>query len=331
MKKNITVGVICFNEERNIENCLISITSQTLKPSKIVVVDNNSIDTTREIIAGLQKKHKNIILKINHIRNIAVSRNMVLETAHTPLIAFTDADCIAPSDWLEKLYTGFILMKKNDDNIVAVGGNNLPPDKSLWFKTLRLLLDSFLGTGSSIQGRVFNNNRIVPHIPTVNILSERQVLLKEGGYDRKLGNIIEDEDMSTRLANHGYKLAYINNCPVIHFLSENIFEWMGKMVLYGKGRVLFSYKYPKKVNIKFLAPLILILSFPLLSFNSFLFYLIFIPYLSIVLIFALLQGFKYQKLYLTPSLYFLYIITHLSYGVGEIVGIAAIVRDSIHL
>jgi len=45
----VSIVITTKNEEKNIENCLKSIVNQTYKNIEIIVVDNNSSDSTKEI------------------------------------------------------------------------------------------------------------------------------------------------------------------------------------------------------------------------------------------------------------------------------------------
>ena len=45
----VSVVITTRNEEKNIENCLMSIQEQTYKHIEIIVIDNNSSDKTKEL------------------------------------------------------------------------------------------------------------------------------------------------------------------------------------------------------------------------------------------------------------------------------------------
>jgi len=316
----VTVAVVCFNEERNIIDCLSSLLDQSYGPKRyeILVVDNNSTDKTRQLVKGLQKKYRQIKLVVNKKRGIAASRNVALRQVYPEsnrrtqgkLLAFTDADCIVPKDWLSNLVKGYQKYTVKDQKVVAVGGSNVPPTTSDYYRALSIMLNSFLGSRGSVQGRQFKTDRYVPHLPCVNILFNKEKLIETGGFDEKLGNIIEDEDLTYRLSQKGYRFYYLKNAPVMHKMRSNIHSWAKNMFTYGKGRMWFLQKHPEKIHLYFLVPIFLVLTFP-----------ISLPiYLPLIFLYAIWISSKNEHLKLFPQVFCLLAVTHLSYGVGEIYG-----------
>ncbi len=86
----ISVIVTTRNEERNIENCLKSIKSQTFPQEKIeiIVVDNNSTDRTVKIA----KRYTDKIYNIGPERSAQL--NFGVKLAKGTYILFPDADMI---------------------------------------------------------------------------------------------------------------------------------------------------------------------------------------------------------------------------------------------
>ena len=60
------VSIICRNEENNIGPCIESIFTQTIKPNKVVIIDDGSSDNTFDIIKKYEKQHNTIISKKVH-------------------------------------------------------------------------------------------------------------------------------------------------------------------------------------------------------------------------------------------------------------------------
>jgi glycosyltransferase involved in cell wall biosynthesis len=309
----ITVAVVCFNEEKQIAACLKSLLNQTLVPRlwEILVVDNASTDQTREIINQLQKKSARIRLVINPKRGIAASRNVALQQARGKYLAFTDADCQATKKWLEILYQGYQKMKAKDESLVAVGGPNIPPKTTRFYQALGIMLDSFLGSRGSVQARRYVRDRPVSHLSCANVLYEKKPLIKIGGFDESLGSIIEDEDLSYRLAKKGNRFYYIAKAIVIHDQAANYQEWAKKMFIYGKGRMWFLKKYPYRITLVFLLPILLVLTLPISV----------LLYLSLMWIYSFYIALSKRKPKLTRSIFSILITTHVFYGLGEIYGI----------
>lgn len=97
--KFISVIIPAHNEEEYISKCLESLVFQDYPKQsyEIIVVDNNSIDKTLEIAASFGVKV--IEQKIGPVGSV---RNAGARQAQGELLAFIDADCVAPTNWLAK-------------------------------------------------------------------------------------------------------------------------------------------------------------------------------------------------------------------------------------
>ncbi len=100
----ISIIVPTYNEESNIEECLRSLSNQSIPRSEyeIIVVDGNSKDRTREIA----EKYADLVF-IQTSNKVGGARNDGAEASKGEIIATTDADCIIPRDWLARIEEGF--------------------------------------------------------------------------------------------------------------------------------------------------------------------------------------------------------------------------------
>lgn len=99
--KKFSVVIPAFNEERFIRRAVLSAIKQSITRNdyEIIVVDNNSADKTSEIAkeAGADK----VILEKEKGTNIA--RQTGVNYSSGKIIAFLDADCEAPQNWLSHI------------------------------------------------------------------------------------------------------------------------------------------------------------------------------------------------------------------------------------
>ena len=67
MNKSVSIVIPCRNEEKFIEQCIQSFLEQSYPQEllTIIVADGMSTDKTREIIKGMQKEHKNVVMLDN--------------------------------------------------------------------------------------------------------------------------------------------------------------------------------------------------------------------------------------------------------------------------
>lgn len=94
----VSVVLCTYNGEKHIRQQLDSLLSQTYSPIEIIIQDDNSTDTTLEILAEYQKEYKSISVYRNE-ENIGFNQNFekALMLAKGEYIAICDQDDI----WLE--------------------------------------------------------------------------------------------------------------------------------------------------------------------------------------------------------------------------------------
>ena len=149
---NVSVIVTCLNEEENIKECVYSILNQTYSRDmyEIIVVDGGSRDRTQDIIKEIVKSYSNVQLIIEVKKGTAAGRNAGVKASRYDYVAFIDADCEAPQDWLSILVKYHQKAKQKNSKIIAVGGANIPPDNADEFvKAIGIALDSYVGSFTS--------------------------------------------------------------------------------------------------------------------------------------------------------------------------------------
>lgn len=90
----ITIGVICYNHERYLPQCLDSLLNQTLKPHTILIADDCSTDHSWEIIQAYQTRYPDII---NGYRN-AINRGAFHTGTFVEKNLFGDFVCMMDGD-----------------------------------------------------------------------------------------------------------------------------------------------------------------------------------------------------------------------------------------
>ncbi|MFC1625000.1 glycosyltransferase, partial [Patescibacteria group bacterium] len=86
---NCSVCITVLNEENTISALLDSLTSQTIKPCEIIIVDGGSVDRTLKIIKDFQNKHS-LIKLFKKKCSRAKGRNLSIEITKNDIIVMTD-------------------------------------------------------------------------------------------------------------------------------------------------------------------------------------------------------------------------------------------------
>ena len=105
---------------KDLERCLNSILSQSLKIYNVYIIDDGSNSNTRKYLDNYVKNKKNFIVK--HIENNGVSnaRNIGIDLSSSKYITFVDSD-----DTLEKYFLEEAYKLAEDNNLdIIIGGYN---------------------------------------------------------------------------------------------------------------------------------------------------------------------------------------------------------------
>lgn len=102
MKNSCFVSIIVpvFNDAERLRLCLEALAGQTYSDCEVIVVDNASDESQRipEVVAEFSQA----LYAYEPQAGSYVARNRALPLAKGEILAFTDADCIPSSDWVEK-------------------------------------------------------------------------------------------------------------------------------------------------------------------------------------------------------------------------------------
>ena len=92
MDKLISIIVPCFNSEKTIATCLMSIEKQSYSNIEIIVIDDGSTDATVSIVEKLAKNDNRIKVYSKSNEGVSIARNYGIEKATGEYIGFVDAD-----------------------------------------------------------------------------------------------------------------------------------------------------------------------------------------------------------------------------------------------
>ena len=126
----VSVVVPFFESVRTIAACIESLLAQedVGGPHEVLLVDNDSPDASASIAA----RYREVTVLEEPKPGAYAARNAGIHRARAPVIAFTDADCVADRDWLRSILDGM----EEPRTAVLVGHCRYPADASL---ALRLL------------------------------------------------------------------------------------------------------------------------------------------------------------------------------------------------
>ncbi len=227
----ISIIIPTLNAERYLKGCLESLAQLNYPKDlmEIMVVDGGSHDDTLNIASESKVR----VLKKQNL-TISALRNSAAFLAQGEILAFIDADCIAPVNWLNtvlEVLNGHSQIK----NIGAVGAEYSLPDKPSWIERVwDLHIDKHRKNGE------------VSWIPSGCLIISKERFLDIRGFRENLITS-EDVDLCKRLRDKGSKIIADHRLSCIHIGNpKNIVNFFLKEFWRGKGALQnFLFALPK--------------------------------------------------------------------------------------
>lgn len=210
---SVTVVIVNFNSGALLAECLKHLYAQSIRPEKIVVVDNDSSDSS----ADAAELFSDVVLyKLTKNLGFAGGNNFALERSDTDFIALLNPDAFPEPNWLEHLLAAAAQFPE----VVAFGSRQLCNENST-------LIDG-IGDRYHFSGLVWRDRHGMRQLPKDLKLQEifspcaaaalyrRQALADVGQFDEDYFCYVEDVDLGFRLRLAGHKSMYVPNAVVRH-------------------------------------------------------------------------------------------------------------------
>lgn len=233
-----SVIVPTYNAAKTLFELLVSLSSQTYRDFEIIVVDDCSTDDTAAIVSAFE---------CNYIRLLKNSgpgccRNRGAEAAKGDLLIFTDSDCKAAPDWLEKINGHF----ENNDICALMGRLVIMPSTFLG--------DSISGLGFPAGGAIgfdkiwrVDESGFTNSLSACNCVVRKNVFMEIGGYDEVFpfaGG--EDSYLAYCLRKAGHGIKYCPDVVSYHPARSTLKGFMNWQFKRGISSFIFSQKVTGK-------------------------------------------------------------------------------------
>lgn len=175
----VTVIVPFRNEEKNIINCLKSLSAQSFPKNsyEVIFIDDNSDDSSFELLDRISKEENFVLLKSPYSSHSRAHKkkaiSYAIESSKGDIIITTDADCTHGKFWLQTMTNSF------DSNTAFVSGPVEFNSNGGTFQELQKLeFSSLILVGAGLIGI---NNPIICN--AANLGFRKKVFEEVGGYD----------------------------------------------------------------------------------------------------------------------------------------------------
>lgn len=247
MKRSFSVIIPVYLSHTTLERCLQSLSAQTLPAHEIIVVDSSPDERSAEIIRRFSFA---TLLRQTERMLMHEARNVGVEHSTGEVIVFTDPDCVANPDWLERLNEEF----ERGTEVVGGGIACFPGNIA---DTAAHLVKFWLWMPSG-------KRRNLSILATANFAISRKTLAKVGALNPKLYS--GDTEISYRLRDLGYSLVFQPSAVVQH-----IHEVTPKSLIaerYRRGEDFARLRIGRNFGV--IKQIFFLISIPLLPFKQFL-------------------------------------------------------------
>lgn len=338
----ITVCVIAYNEEKTLDGVLENICEQDYEHKKmeILLVDSNSTDNTKQIMESFAKKYSgefyDILVLDNPKKTLPCGWNVALGAYKGSAIVKIDAHARIPSDFIRKNVESL-----NEGEYITGGRRpNIIDEPTGWRRTLLLAESSMFGSGIA----PYRNNPGKTYVKSLfHAAYRREVFEKAGLFNEQLTRT-EDNEIHYRMRQAGYKLLFNPDIVSYQHVRSSLPKMLKQKYLNGYWIGLTSAVCPKCLSLYHFVPFVFVLAivlslagaliFSLLSktaAGAFMLWLVsFLSicmwsaygFLALVMTVLAIMGAGENRNFTNILLPFLFLLLHLSYGIGTFVGLS---------
>lgn len=236
--QSVTVIVPAYNAQDTIGACIESLLGQTRRPDEVIIVDDCSRDDTMQVALKYGVK----VIRLEKNSGPGVARNTGAAAATGEILAFTDSDCVAPPDWLERIVGAL-----DAPGVVAATGGYAGPVQDRFLTRLQHLVLHW------------RQSALPPEIEstiTSNFACLKSAFQSVGGfplYYRKRdltqpiwGN--EDEELGFLLARAGGKIRWMPDIGVLHLFRFSLRGYLRQQRFYAERIVMSHFRFPEMVR-----------------------------------------------------------------------------------
>ena len=219
----LTIAVCTYRRFDWLKKCLDALKNQTL-PSheyKILVIDNSLTKEKSGNFRDSLQGFSNLQYIITDRCGIGYARTVAMEKCSTEFLAYTDDDCLVPSDWAENILRAF---ERHGEGAGVIGGRVIPDweaDRPGWLDDDLLAPLGMIDWGDE---DIFIDQDSCQWLLSANAVYRTRVLRMVGGFPSHLGRkralpLAHEEFAANHAINAiGYDLVYSPLLSVKHFV-----------------------------------------------------------------------------------------------------------------
>lgn len=228
----ISVIIPVLNGEGVIGQCLECLLRNRFPRDQfeIIVVDNGSRDRTVEFVKSFEA-HVALKILVKEKVHISALRNLGAAEARGKILAFLDADCLPPPEWLLRISRIAI-----NHNTGVCGAHYRTPEDATWVGRI--------WTSDRQHGKEGN----VSYVPAGDLIMRQDVFGRVGGFDESI-QTNEDYELCQRVLQSGLSVKSYPELGVVHLgTPRTLVEFFRKEKWHGTHVFLVFLRDPRKRN-----------------------------------------------------------------------------------
>lgn len=199
----ITAVVPVYNRFEYLGDCLESVLSQTRPPDEVLIVDDCSTSSLQEYLATTPFENQVTVLRTDRNRRVSGARNWGWRHAQGNLITFIDSDDIWEPQKTE-MQLRYLHENPAADGVFGAMTAFFPDGRTQPWAHDRPPLVTVASALIDLS------------IPIQTLMLRRSALEQIGGFDEGFG-ILDDKDITLRLALHGFRIDFIRDPAVTRY------------------------------------------------------------------------------------------------------------------
>lgn len=224
----VSVIIVNYNGKDHLEKCLLFLMQNDYENYEVILVDNNSVDSSVKFV---QKNYPSIkVVTLEKNLGFAEPNNLGAKESKGDFLLFLNNDTIPTSNFIAEL----VKVAKEDPKIAICQSLLLKPDGTI---------DSS-GDFVDIYGRAYSSREKISTVRQ--ILSARgasMIIRKDrfwefGGFDKNYFASFEDVDLGLRAWIWGYRVVLVSSSVVYHLGGQTIQKLSSEVSFHGVKNTL---------------------------------------------------------------------------------------------
>jgi lipopolysaccharide/colanic/teichoic acid biosynthesis glycosyltransferase/GT2 family glycosyltransferase len=232
-----SIVVPLHNGAGTIARCLDGIAAQTVPPQdfEVLVVDAASQDGSVSAVTAWSRCHPHIALRQveTAATSLAAARNLGVQAAAAPVILFAEADCVPAPHWVQVMADAFAA-----EEVIGVKGTFRTEQTGYVPRFVQVEYEDRYDRMRGRDGIDFIDNYSAGY--------RRSVFLANGGFDVEFG-ACEDQELSFRLAEKGYRLVFAPDAVVTHLHDTSLADYVQRKYAQGFWKAPLTQLHPDRM------------------------------------------------------------------------------------